>query len=59
MTLIEKFLFQIAKQWIAGDTMKQALESAKLANKNDMYAIINKLGEHLTSKDQIDSTVSE
>jgi len=59
MTLIEKFLFRIAKQWIAGDTMKQALESAKLANKNDMYAIINKLGEHLTSKDQIDSTVSE
>ena len=59
MTLIEKFLFRIAKQWIAGDTMKQALESAKLANKNDMYAIINKLGEHLTSKGQVDDTVSE
>ncbi|MGI0101533.1 MAG: proline dehydrogenase family protein [Nitrosotalea sp.] len=58
-TLIEKFLFRIAKQWIAGDTMNEALRSAKSANKNGMNAIINKLGEHMTSKDQIRDTVSE
>jgi hypothetical protein len=29
--LMERFLFRIAKQWIAGDTMEQALESAHLA----------------------------
>jgi proline dehydrogenase len=58
-TLIEKFLFRIAKQWIAGDTMNQALQSAKVANKNGMNAVINKLGEHMTSKDQIGDTVSE
>ncbi len=57
--LMERFLFRIAKQWIAGDTMEQALESARLANKHGMDAIINKLGEHMTSKNQIDNTVSE
>ena len=57
--LMEKFLFRIAKQWIAGDTMGQALESARLANKNGMNAIINKLGEHLKSKNQVENTVKE
>ena len=57
--LMERFLFRVAKQWIAGDTMEQALESARLANKNGMDAIINKLGEHMTSKNQIENTVSE
>lgn len=58
-TLMEKFLFRIAKQWIAGDTMEQALESARLAYQKGMDAIINKLGEHLTSKTQIENTVKE
>lgn len=56
---MEKFLFRIAKQWIAGDTMKNALDSARTANRNGMGAIINRLGEHMTSKGQIDETVSE
>lgn len=56
---MEKFLFRIAKQWIAGDTMKNALDSARAANRNGMGAIINRLGEHMTSKGQIDETVSE
>jgi proline dehydrogenase len=58
-TLMEKFLFRIAKQWIAGNTVSEALQSAKTANKNGMNAIINKLGEHMTVKDQINDTVSE
>jgi proline dehydrogenase len=58
-TLIEKFLFRVAKQWIAGDTMEQALESARDANRNGMDAIINKLGEHMSSKAQIEETVPE
>jgi len=29
MQLMEKFLFKIAKQWIAGDTVDDALISAK------------------------------
>ncbi len=58
-TLIEKFLFRIARQWIAGDTMQEAIQSARDANKKGMNAIINRLGEHMISKDQIESTVSE
>ncbi|HKU32786.1 MAG TPA: proline dehydrogenase family protein [Candidatus Nitrosotalea sp.] len=58
-TLIEKFLFRIAKQWIAGDTMEEAIRSARDANKKGMNAIINRLGEHMTSKEQIENTVSE
>ncbi|MDE1763412.1 MAG: proline dehydrogenase family protein [Thaumarchaeota archaeon] len=56
---MEKFLFRIAKQWIAGDTMEEALLSARDANKKGMDAIINKLGEHMVSRDQISDTVSE
>ncbi|TLX83439.1 MAG: proline dehydrogenase [Thaumarchaeota archaeon] len=56
---MEKFLFRIAKKWIAGDTMAEALKSAIQANKNGMGAIINRLGEHSTSKAQVDKTVLE
>ncbi|MGH9999407.1 MAG: proline dehydrogenase family protein [Nitrosopumilaceae archaeon] len=57
--LMEKFLFRIAKQWIAGDSMQQAIESARLANKKGMDAIINRLGEHITTKSQVEKTVKE
>ncbi|MHB8546135.1 MAG: proline dehydrogenase family protein [Nitrosotalea sp.] len=57
--LIEKVLFKIAKQWIAGDTMDDALKSAHQANMNGMNAILNKLGEHMTSKTQVSQTVSD
>ena len=56
-TLIEKILFKIAKQWIAGDTMEDALKSARQANRNGMGAILNKLGEHVTSKQKVNQTV--
>jgi len=56
---MEKVLFKIAKQWIAGDTMEDALKSARQANKNGMGAILNKLGEHMTSKAQVCQTVSD
>jgi proline dehydrogenase len=47
---MEKFLVKIVKQWIAGDTVDDALNSARLANKHGMESILNKLGEHVTSK---------
>jgi proline dehydrogenase len=56
---MEKVLFKIAKQWIAGDTMEDALKSARQANINGMGAILNKLGEHMTSKAQVSQTVSD
>jgi len=57
--LMEKVLFKIAKQWIAGNTIDDALISAKTAYKSGRHAIINKLGEYNTSKKQIASTIEE
>jgi len=57
--LMEKFLFKIAKQWIAGNTIDDALISAKNAYKLERHAIINKLGEYHTSKKQITTTIQE
>ena len=58
-TLIEKILFKVAKQWIAGDTMNDALKSAHEANAHGMNAILNQLGEHFTSNVQVSHTVSD
>ena len=57
--LMEKVLFKIAKQWIAGDTIDDALSSAKVAYKSGHHVIINKLGEYHTSKKQITATIEE
>ncbi len=57
--LIEKVLFKIAKQWIAGNTVDDALNSAKKAYKLRRHSIINKLGEYHTSKKQIKISIEE
>lgn len=56
---MEKILFVFAKQWIAGDTIDDALKSSKLSYKNGRHAIVNKLGEYHKSKTQINKTVKE
>ena len=57
--LMEKVLFKVAKQWIAGNTIDDALTSAKEAYQNQRHTIINKLGEYHTSKRQIGLTIQE
>jgi proline dehydrogenase len=56
---MEKILLGVAKQWIAGETIDDALLSAKAAYKKKRHAIINKLGEYHTSKSQIAKTIKE
>ncbi|MCV0409255.1 MAG: proline dehydrogenase family protein [Nitrosopumilus sp.] len=56
---MEKVLFKIAKQWIAGNTIDDALVSAKNAYQLGRHAIINKLGEYHTSKKQISVAMEE
>ncbi len=56
---MEKILFVFAKQWIAGDSIDDALKSSKLSYKNGRHAIVNKLGEYHKSKTQINKTVKE
>ena len=57
--LMERVLFKVAKQWIAGDTVDDALASAKNAYQKRRHTIINKLGEYHTSRKQIKQTVDE
>jgi len=56
---MEKVLFKIAKQWIAGNTVDDALVSAKESYKSGRHAIINKLGEYHKSKKQISNSIKE
>ena len=57
--IMEKILFGAAKQWIAGNTINDALQAAQNSYKNGMSVIINKLGEYHTSKNVIENTISE
>lgn len=57
--IMEKILFGVAKQWIAGNTINEALAAAQNSYKRGMSVIINKLGEYHTSKQLIESTISE
>jgi len=59
MQLMEKILFKVAKQWIAGNTVDDALITAKKAYQSGRNVIINKLGEDHTSKKQIAITIKE
>jgi proline dehydrogenase len=56
---MEKILFGVAKQWIAGNTIEEALTAAKISYKNGMSVIINRLGEYHTSKQLIEQTIDE
>jgi len=57
--IMERILFGIAKQWIAGNTIDEALLAAKSSYKNGMSVIINRLGEYHTSKQIIEKTLDE
>lgn len=57
--LFEKLVHKIAKKWVAGHSMRDALKSAKNANAKGMGAIINYLGEHLTNDEDIEASVNE
>ncbi|TBR10140.1 MAG: proline dehydrogenase [Candidatus Nitrosotenuis sp.] len=56
---MEKVLFGFAKQWIAGNTIDDALSAAQSSYKNGMGVIINRLGEYHTSKQIIEKTIDE
>lgn len=56
---MEKILFGVAKQWIAGNTIDDALAAAKNSYRNGMSVIINRLGEYHTTKQPIQTTIDE
>ncbi len=44
--LTERLFYRIAKRWIAGYTIEDAVKAAKDANNRKVLAILNRLGEH-------------
>jgi proline dehydrogenase len=57
--LIERLLFRVSKQWIAGYTAQEALFAAQDTNKSGMFPILNYLGEEIKDEARIDRTVFE
>ncbi|MGH9979767.1 MAG: proline dehydrogenase family protein, partial [Nitrososphaeraceae archaeon] len=57
--LLKRFLFKIARNWVSGNTYKDALTSAKISNDKGISAILNFLGEDTTDERIILQTVNE
>lgn len=53
------FLIKFARQWIAGETLDNAIETARKANSNGTGAIINYLGEHIRDKEEAEANKNE
>ncbi len=53
------FLIRFARQWIAGDTLDEAVERVKKENNSGMGAIINFLGEHVRDNAQARKNMEE
>jgi proline dehydrogenase len=58
-TLFEKLVERIAKRWVAGQTLEDALNSSKETNAKGMIALLNYLGEHVVDDKEIEANVSE
>jgi proline dehydrogenase len=57
--IIERLFYRIAKRWIAGYTLRDAINSARDANSRKMQALINRLGEHTPDRNLIQQYVEE
>ncbi len=57
--LTERLFYRIAKHWIAGYTIEDAVKSAQDANSRKVLAIINRLGEHTPDRKLIDEYSEE
>ncbi|VVB90280.1 Proline dehydrogenase [uncultured archaeon] len=53
------FLIRFARQWIAGETLEDAIERAGRENKAGMGAIINFLGEHVREEVEAEMNLKE
>jgi len=53
------FLLKLARQWIAGETLDDAIERAKRANNSGIGAIINFLGEHVRNVEEAGRNLGE
>ncbi|HZW56408.1 MAG TPA: proline dehydrogenase family protein [Nitrososphaerales archaeon] len=52
-------LLRLARQWVAGESASSGIDRAKKANARGILALLNLLGEHLASREEIKEVVSE
>ncbi len=52
-------LIRFARQWVAGETMDDAVHVALEANRRGIHALVNHLGEHYREKAPVEATVRE
>jgi proline dehydrogenase len=57
--LTERLLYRIAKRWIAGYSLEDAIKVAHDANDRKLRAILNRLGEHTPDEKLIQSYTEE
>src|SRR3989475_10436171 len=57
--ITERLFYRIAKRWIAGYTLQDAIDAARNANERKIHAILNRLGEHTPDQKLIQQYVEE
>jgi len=57
--ITERLFYRIAKRWIAGYTLQDAIRAARDANERKMQALLNRLGEHTPDRNLISQYVEE
>jgi proline dehydrogenase len=57
--ITERLFYRIAKRWIAGYTLQDAMAAASNANARKIHAILNRLGEHTPDRNLIQQYVEE
>ena len=57
--ITERLLYRVAKRWIAGYNLEDAIIDAQHTNEKKMAAIVNRLGEHTPDRTRIQEYVEE
>ena len=57
--ITERLLYRVAKRWIAGYNLEDAILDAQHTNEKKMAAIVNRLGEHTPDRKLIEDYVEE
>src|SRR2546428_13543381 len=58
-SITERLLYRVAKRWIAGYNLEDAILDAQHTNEKKMAAIVNRLGEHTPDRKLIEEYVEE
>ncbi len=59
ITMASALLLRVARQWIAGETAESGVQRVRQANSKGILGILNLLGEHVESREEVAKTVAE